>query len=139
MLSLDTPPAVAHLGNDDFLPQNLHGIVAASGFLPHEDDFAEGALTKEFEIIEVIHGLWAGRTHSLWCLALGPWDEILTSKKKPKRCFGPKIFMGGWGVGGMVTACAERQAGLGLSGRSPPTPPTDPEQFALAVPLTPGA
>lgn len=53
----NSSPGNTHLGNDNFLPQDLHGIVVAGGLLPHQDDFAKGALAQEFEIVEVIHGL----------------------------------------------------------------------------------
>lgn len=60
---------IAHLGNDDLLPQDLHGIVAACGFLPHQDYFAERALAQEFEIVEVIHCLRG------WRAIVGAWHS----------------------------------------------------------------
>lgn len=79
-------PGRAYLGDDHLLPQDLHGIVAASGLLPHQDDLAKGAFAQEFEIVEVIHGLpGMGRELGSQSLACGPWEEILTKRRENSK------------------------------------------------------
>lgn len=46
-----------NLGYDDFLLQNLHGVVGSTGLLPHQDDFSKGAFTQKLQVVKVVHSL----------------------------------------------------------------------------------
>lgn len=45
------------LGYNDFLLEDLHGVVGAAGLLPHENDFPKSAFAQKLQIVEVIHCL----------------------------------------------------------------------------------
>ncbi len=51
-----------HLSDDDFLPQDLHGVVHPWGFLSHQNHLPKRAFTQQLQVIEVIHRLKAQTT-----------------------------------------------------------------------------
>lgn len=45
------------LGYDDLLLQDLHGVVGATGLLPHQNDFPKRSFSQKLQIVKVIHCL----------------------------------------------------------------------------------
>lgn len=52
-----------HLGDDDFLLQDLHGVVGAARLLPHQNDLPKRAFAQKLQIVEVVHCLDAQTQH----------------------------------------------------------------------------
>lgn len=50
------------LGYDDFLLEDLHGVVGAAGLLLHQDDFPKRSFSQKLQIVEVIHSLDTSRS-----------------------------------------------------------------------------
>lgn len=49
--------ASKNLGDDDFLLQDLHGIIGAAGLFLHQNDFPKCSLSQQLQIVKVIHCL----------------------------------------------------------------------------------
>lgn len=46
-----------NLGDDDFLLQDLHGVIGAAGLFLHQNDFPKCSLSQQLQIVKVIHCL----------------------------------------------------------------------------------
>lgn len=46
-----------NLGDDDFLLQDLHGVIGAAGLFLNQNDFPKRSLSQQLQIVKVIHCL----------------------------------------------------------------------------------
>lgn len=65
------------LGYDDFLLQDLHGVVGATRLLPHQNDFPKRAFAQKLQIVKVIH-----------CL-----DKETEARREEDCCFEKKLLL----------------------------------------------
>lgn len=75
---------LSYLGNNNLLFQDLHCIICAAGFLPHQNHLPKCAFTQQLQIVKVIHCLSKRRESSEW--AVKPPRSTALARARPFVC-----------------------------------------------------